>query len=76
MHRNKDDGLVYMVRLGVSMLRKLSEKARDPNDPITSIPPNVVPSRDTVFGALQMQSSDWSKEGVLKDIIAYAALEE
>lgn len=75
-HLNKDDGLVYMVRLGMSMLRKLSEKARDPNEPIRSIPPNVVPSRDTVFGALQMQSPEWHTQGILKEIIAYASLEE
>ncbi|KAJ2894919.1 putative arid bright dna binding domain-containing protein [Zalerion maritima] len=73
---NKDDGLIYMVRLGMSMLRKLSEKAKDPNDPVDSIPPNVVPSRDTVYGALQMQSNEWHAQGILKEIIAYAALEE
>ena len=29
-HRNKDEGLVYLVRLGMSMLRKLSEKSAGP----------------------------------------------
>ena len=75
-HQVRDDGPVYMVRLGMSMLRKLSEKARDPKDPVHSIPPNVVPSRDTVFGALQMRSAEWHTQGILGEIITYASLEE
>ena len=75
-HQSRDDGPVYMVRLGMSMLRKLSQKARDPKDPVHSIPPNVVPSRDTVFGALQMRSAEWHTQGILGEIITYASLEE
>jgi len=64
------------VVLGVSMLRRLSEKAKDPGDPASSIPPNLVPSRDSVFGALQMTSPEWTREGFLQQLVAYAALED
>ncbi|KAK0724470.1 hypothetical protein B0H67DRAFT_568025 [Lasiosphaeris hirsuta] len=74
----RDSELVYIVRLAVSMLRKLSERARDPNNPIgeTSIPPNALPSKDNVLFALQMQAQEWSKEGMLADLVAYASLED
>jgi len=72
----KDTDLVYIVVLGVSMLRKLAEKARDPNDPTNSIPPNVLPSGDSVLGALSMSSVEWTKDGLLGHLVAYAGLED
>jgi SWI/SNF chromatin-remodeling complex subunit SWI1 len=74
----KDTELVYIVGLAVSMLKKLCEKARDPNAPAghKSIPPNVLPSRDSVLGALQMSAHEWTEQGMLADLVAYAALED
>jgi len=74
----RDPELVYIVGLAVSMLRRLSEKALDPNDPTGphSIPPNVLPARESLLGALQMQAPEWTKEGVLADLMAYASLED
>ena len=74
----RDSELVYIVGLAVSMLRKLCEKARDPSDPSNNkgIPPNVLPSRDSVLGALQMTSHEWTEQGMLADLVAYAALED
>jgi len=69
----KDPELVYIVVLGVSMLRKLSEKARDPNTP-GSLPPNPLPSAESVLGALQMSSLEWTRGGYLQQLVAYAAL--
>ncbi len=68
--------LVYIACQGVSVLRKLAEKARDPNSLTASIPPNVVPSRESILGALQMPSLEWAREGLLQDLVAYAALED
>ncbi|KAK3312902.1 hypothetical protein B0H66DRAFT_382875 [Apodospora peruviana] len=74
----KDSELVYIVVLAVSMLKRLSAKARDPSDPTGegSIPPNVLPGKDTLLGALQMQAAEWTKEGMLADLVAYASLED
>jgi len=72
----RDSELVYIVRLAVSMLRRLSEKARDPNDPTgeNSIPAAALPSRDSLLGALQMHAAEWTKEGMLADLVAFANL--
>ena len=73
----RDSELVYIVGLAVSILRRLSEKARDPSNPTgeNSIPPNVLPGNDSLLGALQMHAPEWSKEGMLADLVAYAKLE-
>jgi SWI/SNF chromatin-remodeling complex subunit SWI1 len=81
-HASKRDlELVYIVGLAVGMLRRLSERARDPNAPPrvwteSSIPPNVLPSRDSVLGALTMSAPEWTREGMLADLVAYAGLED
>ena len=72
----KDTDLIYIVCVGVSMLRKLAEKAKDPNNPAASIPPNVLPSRESLLGALQMGAPEWAKESLLRDLIAYASLDD
>lgn len=72
----RDGELVYIVVIGVSMLRRLSEKARDPGDPVGSLPPNATPSRETVLGALAMSAAEWTKEGMLSSLLAYASLED
>ena len=79
---------MYIIGLAVSLLRKLSEKARDPNAPASSvagagteedeggIPPDVVPARESVLGALQMQAVEWGKEGMLADLLAFVGCAE
>jgi SWI/SNF chromatin-remodeling complex subunit SWI1 len=58
------------------MLKRLTEKALDPNDPDgeTSIPPEVLPARESVLTALQMQAQEWAKEGILADLVEYAGM--
>lgn len=73
----RDSELVYIVRLAVSILRRLGEKAHDPSNPTgeNSIPAAALPGKENVLGALQMQAPEWSKEGMLADLVAYASLE-
>lgn len=71
----KDGDLLYIAVMATSMLRKLSEKARDPSDPEGSIPPNVVPKSEKVLRALEMQSAELTREGLLKDVVAFGALD-
>ncbi|KAF3064449.1 SWI/SNF chromatin-remodeling complex subunit sol1 [Daldinia childiae] len=69
----EDMDILYIITCGVSTLRKLSEKARDPNNP-TSIPANALPSRDSLFGALQsLKSPKWAF--LLNQLSTYAGLE-
>ncbi len=70
----KDAELMYIVVLAISMLRKLSEKAVDPNDPSSSLPPSVLPSEDGLLEALEMISGEWSRDGFLHNLVAFASL--
>ena len=74
----KDPDLVHMTSLAVRLLKRLSEKARDPADPIgdNSIPPNVLPSSESVLQAMSMVSGEWKTEGVLANLMEYASLED
>ena len=72
---SKDVDLIYIVTLAISTLKRLSEKARDPNNPAgeDSIPPNAVPGTERILALLQMNAPDWNK-GMLADLISYANL--
>lgn len=70
----KDPELLYIAATGTSMLRKLSEKARDVNESASSIPPNVVPRSDKILKALEMTSMELS-QSFLKDAVAFGALD-
>ncbi|KAI1386001.1 uncharacterized protein F4822DRAFT_359991 [Hypoxylon trugodes] len=71
-HR-EDVDIYYIITCGVSTLRRLGEKARDPNNP-ASIPPNALPTRESLFGALQsLKSPKWAT--LLNQLSTYAGLE-
>lgn len=71
--RGDDPDLLPIVICAVSTLRKLGEKARDPND-AASIPPNALPTRASLFES--MNSLKNKKLGsLLNQLTAYVGLE-
>ncbi|KAI1016658.1 hypothetical protein LB504_006822 [Fusarium proliferatum] len=70
----KDPELVYIVVVAVALLRRLAEKARDPNDPRSSIPAKAMPAPHALLEALSMQSAEWSKDEVLQKLSTFFAL--
>lgn len=68
--RSKDPELVYLVVLAVTLLRRLTEKARDPNHPSTSLPKGVLPSQQVLMEALSFTAAEWTKEGMLQQLSA------
>ncbi|EWG43081.1 hypothetical protein FVEG_04708 [Fusarium verticillioides 7600] len=70
----KDPELVYIVVVAVALLRRLAEKARDPNDPTSSIPAKAMPAPHALLEALSMQSAEWSKDEVLQKLSTFFAL--
>ncbi|KAG9501057.1 hypothetical protein J7337_006740 [Fusarium musae] len=70
----KDPELVYIVVVAVALLRRLAEKARDPNDPTSSIPAKAMPPPHALLEALSMQSAEWSKDEVLQKLSTFFAL--
>lgn len=69
-----DDSLLCLVVLGVTLLRRLMEKSRDPSNP-TSIPPSALPTSDSVLSAMMMTSPEWTKEGVLQQLLSFLTLD-
>jgi SWI/SNF chromatin-remodeling complex subunit SWI1 len=67
----KDPELVYIVMVAVSLLRRLAEKARDPNTPSSSIPSDFLPSNDILFEATTLQSPEWTREGLLQQLTSF-----
>lgn len=74
----RDPDIVYIIGLAISILRGLTEKALDPNDPAGegSIPPEVLPTQESVLTALQMHAQEWAKEGILANLLEYASMAE
>ncbi|KAF5017309.1 hypothetical protein F66182_10782 [Fusarium sp. NRRL 66182] len=70
----KDPELVYIVVVAVALLRRLAEKARDPNNPLSSIPAKAMPAPHALLEALSMQSAEWSKDEVLQKLSTFFAL--
>ncbi|OLN90022.1 SWI/SNF chromatin-remodeling complex subunit sol1 [Colletotrichum chlorophyti] len=71
----RDTGLVYIATSGISALRRLAEKARDPNDPKSSLPADSLPSEESLFKMMLMRSPEWTKDGVIKNLTAYGAVD-
>lgn len=70
----EDTDVLYIISCGMSTLRRLGEKARDPNDP-SSMPQAVLPTRDSVLSAFQsLKNPKWSH--VLAQMSAYAGLDK
>lgn len=69
-----DDSLLCLVVLGVTLLRRLMERSRDPSNP-TSIPPSALPTSDSVLSAMMMTSPEWTKEGVLQHLLSFLTLD-
>lgn len=69
----RDSDLLYIVRLAVRLLKRLSESARE-SDPSCPIPAQALPDKELVLGALQMQAPEWAKEGMLADLVAFVKL--
>ncbi|RWA08215.1 hypothetical protein EKO27_g6881 [Xylaria grammica] len=72
--RHRDDpDLLYIVQCAVSALRRLGEKAKDPND-AASIPPNALPTRASLFDSLNnLKNPKWVM--LLNQLSAYVGLE-
>ncbi|KAI0486970.1 hypothetical protein F4859DRAFT_322651 [Xylaria cf. heliscus] len=72
--RHRDDpDLLYIVMCAVSALRRLCEKAKDPNN-AASIPPNALPTRASLFESLNaLKNPKWAV--LLNQLSAYVGLE-
>jgi SWI/SNF chromatin-remodeling complex subunit SWI1 len=67
---HKDENLVYIVSLAVSLVKRLSQKARDPNNPKGSgeIPLNALPTRGLVYKMTMLHAREWTQWGILAGV--------
>ncbi len=69
-----DSDTLYIISCGVSTLRRLGEKARDPND-LSSHPFPALPLRDSLFTALRtLKNPKWSL--ILNQLSVLSGLED
>ncbi|KAM4056578.1 ARID/BRIGHT DNA binding domain-containing protein [Hirsutella rhossiliensis] len=61
----RDPELLYIVVVSVALLKRLIEKAGDPNSPVCAVPADLLPQTQLLMQALTMQSPEWTKEGML-----------
>lgn len=69
----RDMDFSYIIRLGVSTLQKLTEKAHDPQDKSVSCVASV-PSISTLVQLMRVLSMHWAGEGVVKNLVSYLSL--
>ncbi|KAH7155150.1 hypothetical protein B0J13DRAFT_654735 [Dactylonectria estremocensis] len=67
----KDPELVYIVVVTVSLLRRLAEKSRDPNDVTSSLPASAVPAPQALLDSLSMPAPEWAKDDVLQQLTTF-----
>lgn len=73
----EDDGFFHIAEGGISMLRRLGEKSRNPEDPSSTIPFAGLPSKESLLAALKLHTAQPTQprlQGVLKQLCAYAGL--
>lgn len=70
----KDPELLYLVVLSISLLRRLTEKARDTSDPKSVVPVFLMIPSQVLMDALTMQSAEWTKEGFLQQLTAVVSM--
>lgn len=68
----EDEALLRITMGGIAVLRRLGEKARDPDDPNSSIPSSGLPPKEALLSALKIVQP--RLQGVLKQLCAYAGL--
>jgi SWI/SNF chromatin-remodeling complex subunit SWI1 len=67
----KDPELVFIAVTAVSVLKKLTDRARDPNDTsLLAATSGFLPSSQSLLEATSLPSPEWTKEGFLQQLTA------
>lgn len=69
----EDDGNYRIAVGGIAVLHRLTEKCKDPEDPMSSVPLSGMPSKMMLLQAMQTESPRLQK--VLNDLCAYMGLD-
>lgn len=69
----EDEALLHITLGGISVLRRLGEKCKDPEDPKSTIPISGLPAKETLLGILEIKQP--KLQNVIKQLCAYAGLD-
>jgi len=69
----EDEALLNVTLGGISVLRRLSEKCRDPDNPKSTIPLSGLPAKEVLLGILEIKQP--RLQSVIKQLCAYAGLD-
>lgn len=74
--RNADDeALLHITLSGITVLRRLFEKSRNPDDPISTVPIDGMIKQENLLGALMLKPPAQPRAEVIKQLCAYARLD-
>ena len=69
----EDEGLLNITLGGISVLRRLSEKCKDPENPKSKIPISGLPAKEVMLEILEINQP--RLRGVIKQLCVYAGLD-
>jgi len=70
-----DEALLHITLSGINVLRRLTEKSRNPDDPDSLIPLDGMIRQDNLLGALILRPPAQPKAEVIKQLCTYASLD-
>ncbi len=71
----EDDALLHITLSGITVLRRLSEKALNPDDPTSTLPSDGMIKQENLLGALLLKPPAQPKTEVMRQGCAYASLD-
>ncbi len=70
-----DEAVLHITLSGINVLRRLFERARNPEDPTSTIPTEGMIKQENLLGALLLKPPAQPKAVVIKQLCAYAELD-
>ena len=70
-----DESLLHITLSGITVLRRLFEKSRNPEDPNSTIPTDGMIKQESLLGALMLRPPTQPRPEVIKQLCVYAKLD-
>jgi SWI/SNF chromatin-remodeling complex subunit SWI1 len=75
-HRGgEDDSLLHITLSGITVLRRLAEKSKNPDNPDSAVPLDGMIKQENLLGALLLKQPAQPRPEVIKQLCLYAALD-
>ena len=71
----EDEALLHITLSGITVLRRLFEKSRNPEDPTSTVPTDGMIKQESLLGALMLRPPTQPRPEVLRQLCVYAKLD-